>query len=451
MKRRASDPPEAETPATRDPRAPDAVRLAAMNILLRSETGRRSIEGPLRAAADSFADRDRRFLWTLVQETVRWRGRLDALIQPLLHRPMASLDPSVRVLLRLAACQVCVLDTIPPHAVVDEGVRLARRFAPPGAERLVNAVGRRLAADGRERWRFLGEQRKDPAAWPVTHSHPRWLVERWRRRWGDERTLAVLAWDNERAPVWLRARGGGPAPAGVPGWVPGTVRMPSTYHPMDDPDFLAGRCTAQDPGETLVGLLPPETADGMILDLCAAPGTKSSHLAERFGPERVVSMDWTRSRVQLLRETLARTGLPCAIVLATAHSAPIRIGTCAGVLCDAPCSALGVLRRRVDARWNVRETDLVRHGRQQVRLLEAAAELVRPGGWLLYSVCTTEPEETEAVREAFLSRRPQFRPLPPVVDVPAGIREAEGTIRILPGQVECDGVYASLFERVRSS
>ena len=147
--------PRVEVPSTVkresgwQPREIEPIRFTAFSILLRTVTGRRSIEGPLRGAASSLSDRDKRFLWALVRETLRWQGRLDAVSAPLLHRPIDRLGPPVRVLLRLAACQVCLLDQIPDHAIVDEGVRLARRFSPVGSAKLVNTVSRRLASDGR--------------------------------------------------------------------------------------------------------------------------------------------------------------------------------------------------------------------------------------------------------------------------------------------------------------
>jgi 16S rRNA (cytosine967-C5)-methyltransferase len=223
--------------------------------------------------------------------------------------------------------------------------------------------------------------------------------------------------------------------------------MPQGARPFEDPQFMEGDWTAQDPSETLVGLLPPDTLDGRILDVCAAPGTKSSHLAERFGRAVVTAMDSRRSRVYRMRETKERTKAPFAMVLGDVRSAPFRAGIAAGVLCDAPCSSLGVLRRRVDARWNMREADLARHGKTQYVLLESAARLVEPGGWLLYSVCSTEPEETDSVRAAFLSSNPRFHERAFHADVPDWARKGPGTLRILPGEGDCDGVYACLFGR----
>ncbi|MFB3908394.1 MAG: RsmB/NOP family class I SAM-dependent RNA methyltransferase [Candidatus Eisenbacteria bacterium] len=446
----------------RSPRDVDPVRMAAFGILMRLESRRGSIEGALRAAASSFEDRDRRFLWTLVQETIRWKARLDALLAPLLHRPLAKLDPPVRVLLRMAATQACLLDQIPAHAIVDEGVRLAAKMARPGAEKMVNAVSRRLIADGPVRWAHLAPG-EDPASWPVGTSHPSWLVARWRSRWGNADAFASLLWDNTRAPVWLRAAPGAPPPAGgQPGWVPGTYRMSEEYRPAEDPLFQEGAYTAQDPSEALVGLLPPAPSDAgagaddgaedgaddgaPILDLCAAPGTKTTHLSSRFGA-RVVAMDRTRNRAQRLRETLARTRLACPILIGDASRPPLRPSSAAGVLLDAPCSALGVLRRRVDARWNVREEDLRRLAKQQEGMLLAAANLVAPGGWLLYSVCSTEPEETEQVRASFLGGSGLFEPLPFALDLPDEVRPSTGVLRIRPGQAECDGVFACLFRK----
>jgi len=428
-------------------RMPDPVRQTALWILMRAETERRSMDGLLRTAAESFEERDRRFLWMLVQETVRWRTRLDAVLVPLVTRPLSKLDISVQVLLRMAACQFCLLDQIPAHAIVDEGVRLARRFSSRGAERLVNAVSHRLAEDGRARFAQL-DPTGDPHTWANGYSHPSWLIHRWRTRLGDELARTILEWDNQRPPIWLRARVDGPIPPGEPGWVPNTYRMPIGYRPTEDPLFEQGAWTAQDPGETLVGLLPPvTTGDAPILDLCSAPGTKTSHLCDRH-EARVVAGDRTRARIQRVRATMRRTGGHAELVVADAIEVAFRPGSAAGVLVDAPCSNLGVLRRRVDARWNVRPTDLARHRRQQTRILNGAAALPRVGGWLLYSVCSIEPEETDGVRLSFLKAHPHFRPHPFAFDLSPEFTPEEGVFRILPGQGECDGVYAALFKRI---
>ncbi len=426
--------------------APDPVRMASFGVLLRASTRHTSIDGALRAAAESFGDRDRRFLWNLTQETIRWQSRLDAVVAPLLHRPIEHLDPPLRVLLRLLACQACVLQQVPDHAIVNEGVRLAHRFVTPGAAKLVNAVGRRLVADGKARWEHIGSL-DSPNDWPMIYSHPAWLVERWRRQWGDALTLMMLRWNNERPPIWLRARPGGRPPEGEAGWVPDTYRMPDGYRPSNDPAFAEGDWTVQDPSEALVVLLSPEDTKGTVLDLCAAPGTKTTHLTVRHPGARIVALDRTPARVSRLRETLRRTKEDAAILLGDATVPPLRTGTFSGVLVDAPCSALGVLRRRVDARWNVTPRDLRKRASTQTRILTAAASLVRPGGWLLYSVCSIEFEETDAMRQWFLDRFPRFRPIESPGVLPEALRVDRGTVRILPGQHECDGVYACLFER----
>ncbi|MBD3162324.1 MAG: methyltransferase domain-containing protein, partial [Candidatus Latescibacteria bacterium] len=260
----------------------------------------------------------------------------------------------------------------------------------------------------------------------------------------------VLRWNNERAPIWIRVDRDPPDPPAEAGWVPGTARMPEGFRPAEEERFRDGSWTAQDPSEALVGLLAPETEEGLILDLCAAPGTKTSHLAARYGAARVLAMDRSRSRLHLLRETLERVDRPVDLLLGDAQAVPFRPGEAAGVLVDAPCSALGVLRRRVDARWNVREGDLRRHRARQGRILDEASALPRPGGWLLYSVCSTEPEETTHVRRRFLARHSDYRPgrLPAFVAKeldPAAARE--GIVRILPGERGCDGVFAFLVER----
>ncbi len=235
----------------RDLRSVDPVRLAAFGILLQMELARRSIDRPLRVAASSFAERDRRFLWSLVQETVRWRARLDAVISPLLHRPIERLDPSVRIILRLAAVQFCVLDSIPPHAVVNESVRMAQRMAPQGADRLVNAVCHRLTEDGRARWAQIDEAGRSIAVtgFPTAIPDGSWSdgsrdgesSRPWRSSVGTTRAQTSGSARVRMGPSRRARRAGFRTRTG---WNRSTVlsRIPA---------FLLGHFTVQDPSETL--------------------------------------------------------------------------------------------------------------------------------------------------------------------------------------------------------
>jgi 16S rRNA (cytosine967-C5)-methyltransferase len=182
---------------------------------------------------------------------------------------------------------------------------------------------------------------------------------------------------------------------------------------------------------------------GTILDLCAAPGTKTGHLLERAEPgARVIALDLSPGRLRRLVRGLRRlsTAVTARVVAADATRLPLR-GPWHGVLLDAPCSNLGVLRRRVDLKWRAREEEIERLAALQTRLLETAAAAA-PDAWLVYSVCTTEPEETSRQRDRFFEAHPDWRPGELPEFVPAAIRLRAGEMMLIPGESETDGGYA---------
>ncbi len=404
--------------------------------------------------------RARSFFRSLVAGTLRHRGRLDHLLGGwLTGRGLEELPPAIRGALRLGAAQLLVLDGVPPHAAVHETVALAGRHGHRGTTGLVNAVLRRAAREGRAAWAEIDRQAAPTVeSLALRYSHPEWLVRRWLARWGAERAEAVLRWDNQQPDYWVRLRpergsGPGDAPSGsaaappgsVPGWVPGTVRLPAGARPAELPGFAEGRWTVQDGSGILVGLLCAPVR-GLVIDLCAAPGTKTGHLAERAEPgARVLAVDLSPGRLRRLRRGLARLGGPEAgrvhVVAADSGRLPVR-RPWSGALLDAPCSNLGVLRRRLDARWRAREEEIPRLAAVQARLLDAAAEGGAPGSWLVYSVCTTEPEEGELQRDRFFGNHPDWEPAEIPEAVPPGARLRTGEMLLAPGAWETDGGYA---------
>ena len=318
----------------------------------------------------------------------------------------------------------------------------------------------------------------------LRHSHPDWLVARWVERWGEARTEAILRWDNTAPDYWLRLSPGAGPPAGsIPGWIPGTARLPAGSRPGSSEGFRAGEFTIQDGSAILVGWLPPRVS-GLVFDLCAAPGTKLSHLMERAERDAtLVALDKSPPRLRRLLQgagrlntdhhtrpraggsddaapegtTLMDTGHPSStpedraaprVYVAAGDAAliPAR-GPWRGALIDAPCSNLGVLRRRVDARWRVEPGEIPQLASLQATLLESAARNLEPGGWLVYSVCTVEPEETIERRREFMKRHPDWEPIPLPEFVPPNVRMEPGELLLLPGQHETDGTYAFAVRR----
>jgi 16S rRNA (cytosine967-C5)-methyltransferase len=393
--------------------ATDARRVA-LKILLDVD-GRGPTLGDRLAAPDveALAPRDRAFLHELVLGTLRRRGALDAAIAPLLSTPLADLDAPVRAVLRLAAHQIVHL-RVPDRAAVSEAVDLAKEAAPRGAG-FVNAVLRRLAREGAPPEL---DPAREPLAWLTrTGSLPDWLASRWLDRWGTDaaiaRARALLAEPttavrlNPRHPD-AAARAAEAGLALDPLVVPGAFRVTAGRTAE-----LAGTglLHAQDEGSQLVAHLA--AAPGRTLDACAAPGGKSTLVGDLVGAAGVVvAGEIAPARLRTLAALVARWGAPNVHVVAADALRPPFHGGFDTVLLDAPCSGLGTLARHPDIRWRAQPGDLVRHARRQAALLDALAQVVRPGGRLVYATCSSEPEENQDVVAGFLARRRDFRLLP---------------------------------------
>ena len=444
--------------------AVDPVREAALRILVESERDGQPSKGPLeRAEAQLAREDDRALLHSLVLETFRHRARLDALLDEwLAPRRVDDLPPWIRGTLRLGLCQLVAHSRIAPHAAVDTSVSLARRHGHRGTVGLVNAVLRRATREGRARWDALDAGGDAIDLLARRYSVPEWIARRWVDRWGSDRAERALAHSAGRPDYWLRLSPRAAASAeeagsldfasiGARDWIPGALRAPAGSRPADRPEFQQGLYSIQDGSAILVGLLAPRVR-GRVLDLCAAPGTKTGHLWERAEPDaRIVALDRSAERIKLVGEGLRRLGATGVdLIAADGRMLPLR-GRFDGILIDAPCSNLGVLRRRVDARWRTEESSIAPLAKAQAELLSAAASRLHPGGWLVYSVCTTEPEETTEQRDRFLAANEEFRPLPLPSFLPAGARGREGELILVPGEQGTDGGYAFVVERADAS
>lgn len=365
--------------------------------------------------------RDRALLVELVTGTLRMRGAIDYQLAERVTRPLDRLDRAVLRILRVSAFQLLYLSRLPAPAIINDAVELTRRSGKSSAAGLTNAVLRALSRD------------RDRLAWPprdalidhlsIVHSHPRWLVERWLKRYGPEDTEAWLAFNNQPAPVCLAvnrtmtsrdALRRELADAGVV--TRPTVRAAHGLEvvegrPLGTAAFAGGRFVVQDEASQLVGELADAAGGETVLDLCASPGGKTLALAATVGPlGTVVAMDVRASRVRLLRRTIERCGITNAMVVhgPADGSLPFRSEAFALVLIDAPCSGLGTVRRDPDIKWRRSAVDLAAFAPAQRSLLERAADLVRRGGTVIYSTCSSEPEENEDVVETFLAAHPDF-------------------------------------------
>lgn len=405
---------------------------------------------------------DRALATELVYGVLRWRGMLDWRLAPILDRPLAALDPAVRWLLRLGAYQLTCLDRIPDFAAVDETVSLAREVGAGRASGYVNAVLRRVAGDP-------PPSAPDPAADPLAYwngpgSHPVWLVERWMRRLGREEAAALMAAHN-RVPALvvvanrLRAEPDevermlrGAAPEVVPGrYVPGAFACRGAGSPRDLPGFAQGLLVPMDEAGALPVLALDVAPGQQILDACAGRGGKTALIAAAAGPSgEVLALDRSPRAIRHLAETTARLGL--ATVHATLYDARQAGGAWtarfARVLLDAPCTGLGTLRRRPEIKWRRGPEDLPRAAQLQTALLAGVAEAVSPGGLLVYSTCSLEPEETDEVIDAFLARHAAFALEAPGPDLAAFADPMRpGILRAWPHRHDTDGFFVARLRR----
>jgi 16S rRNA (cytosine967-C5)-methyltransferase len=379
----------------------------------------RALDGKL-AKSPSLQDRDRRLATELVYGTLRRRGSLDRCLRPCLRRPLERLDPEIRRILRLGAYQILLLDRVPDHAAVNESVELANRFGRPGSGSLVNGALRALC-------RTKAEEQGRPSTGirGGEADFPSWLTRIWQRDLGPERTDEILGallatpetvlrtntLKTDRSGLIHRLRGEGYEAEPVEG-LPQAVVLPEGGDIRKADCYRQGWCVQQDGASQLIAeILDPRPGES-VLDLCAAPGIKTTHIAEKMADKGlVVALDSNPGRLRELVEGCGRMGVTVASPLCGDASGPGNplAGTAVfdRVLVDAPCSGLGILRRNPEKKWRA-APDFATLSSLQARLVRTAAVLVRPGGILVYSTCTVHREENEAIVEGFLAESGDF-------------------------------------------
>jgi 16S rRNA (cytosine967-C5)-methyltransferase len=400
--------------------------------------------------ADTLDARDRRWAQELIYGMLRRRAWLDAVLDGRVRGGLARLDADVVDLLRLGAYQLLRMRSVPAYAAIAQTVEMAKQRHGLGASKLVNAVLRRV---DRERESLELAIPNDPVdALSIAHSHPRWLVARWVSRWGAADTERLLEANNAEAPLVIRPFGivreqleasleaAGIHVEEVP-LVPDSIRISSPVSLTELGAFRQGLFFVQDPGSTLVTEYAAIPAGSVVADLCAAPGGKSLELSRTASI--VFSADRSIQRMLRVRANAQRLETR-ALHLLIADARLPAIEPVDAVLVDAPCTGTGTFRRHPDARWRLKVSDLAVMGALQGSLLRAAADVVRPGGLLIYSTCSLEPEENDVQVERFLADSAGAWTLEPPPDgsVPAAVLDA-GRLRVLPQRHGTDGAFAA--------
>jgi 16S rRNA (cytosine967-C5)-methyltransferase len=439
----------------------DNVRAAAAWVLERTLQSLAPADSFLDSALPRFDDRDQGLLRELVMGSLRWLRRLDHVIAAASSRSFDQIEEVLRSPLRIATYQLLFLDRVPAHAAVHEAVEQAHQLTHRGGASFVNGVLRRIARAPRlEDWPVA---EADPVRrLGVEKSHPDFLVSRWLDCFGTARTLDLLDANNRAKPLHLlafRDRGGRELLAeslideGVevePASLSPLGLIVRRGNPFATAAFRRGDFYVQDEASQAAALIPPPRRGETVLDAAAAPGGKSFALLA-FEPEvRITMADLALSRAGVVTANQRRLGRALPLAVADAGAPPFARPFDRAVL-DLPCTGTGTLRRHPEIKWRISESEIGRLSRQALRLLEATAPLVAPGGHLIAITCSLEREENEDVMTRFLATHPELspRPLEGMLETPvsAGVT-APGTWRILTGG-DHDGFTVQVLAKAR--
>lgn len=433
-------------------------RSVAFTVLRRTFEGDAYTDRALaaEAARENLNRRDRGLAMQLAYGTVQRRDLLDQLIVELSDRPVERLEPPVLAALRLGLFQIAFLDGVAEHAAVHESVELAKAGRGRG-HGLVNAVLRRATRDLPARLAQLSHA-EDPDGAALWHSHPAWVARLWFDLLGADEARALMAANNAPAESAVRANtlvtdvaalaAALPVPTRPAEGLPEGLVLEGAFDAHGSEPFATGALTPQSRASMLVARVVGPHPGERVLDLCAAPGAKTTHLAALMeGRGTLVAVERDRARARRLRENAQRMRAGNVEV----RAADARDDHGSGfdrVLVDPPCTGLGTLRSRPDQRWRVEPSDPARLARLQGKVLAAAARAVRPGGTLVYSTCTISPAENEAVVEAFLRAHADFAPADLHAEFPLWKHPSVPRhLQLLPHRDGTDGFFIARLSR----
>ena len=444
-----------------------SVRQLASEILFKVDTRRAYADILLDQAlrTTGLGERDRALLTEITYGTLRWRGAIDGRLSLSLSRPLAEVDAPIRNLLRHTCYQLVYLDRIPPYAAINEAVELAKAFGGRKAAGFVNGVLRNFLRTPHNQRQVQTDTTVPSLA--VQYSHPEWLVQRWLDDFGADTAQALMSSNNERAPLILRANAlrisreelidrlraaridatAAPfAPQGI--WLPAGGVIESL------PGFAEGLFQIQGEASQLVsGLLSPQPGE-RILDACAAPGGKSTHIAELMHDDgEILAIDISPRGVEKIRQNANRLGLKSVRAVhadAGEPSAELSDAPYDRILVDAPCSGLGTLRAHPEIKWNRGAHDIARLSRVQLKILNQISEHLKINGTLVYSTCTLTLEENERNVASFLAAHAEFELQEAARYLPHEAKHmARGKyFQALPHRDNTDGFYAARMRKV---
>jgi 16S rRNA (cytosine967-C5)-methyltransferase len=409
---------------------------------------------------------DRALLTELVYGTLRWRGKIDAELARHLQRPLAKTDAALRNLLRIAGYQLLFLEKIPDYAAVNESVELAKSRRGTKAAGFVNGVLRSLLRD-KTRGRAPNPATRSVDEIAVEYSHPAWLVRRWVKEFGLDAARDLMRANNQRAPLSLRvnllrnsreellqrfADAGIQAAAGE--YSPQAVLVQPAGAVENLPGFSTGLFQVQGEASQLIGFLLAPVPGERILDACAAPGGKTTHLAELMKDSgEVIAVDKSAPGIEKIRRNLGRLEIRSARVMqadAGENIPGLEPESCDRILLDAPCSGLGTLRAHPEIKWQRTESDIHRLSGLQAKLLRRAAVNLKPAGVMVYATCTLSRAENERNIELFLAEHREFELEEAARYLPLQARHMvrSSFYQALPQRDGTDGFFAARLRKV---
>jgi len=446
-----------------DDRIYSGARGIAVKILTRIERSDAYLDKLLdyELSGSDLSDADKRLLNELTTGVLRWRGRLDWVLTGFYHGEFSKCLAIVKNAMRVALYQILFLERIPHSAAVNESVEIVKRLKGDRSASVANGVLRSIIRrlnsitypdPGKDRSYYLA----------AVLSHPQWMIRRWLAQIGPEETELLMEANNRRPRLHLRVN---PLKT-TPDELLATLRnegieverstlLPEFLHAdhfsaiARNEAFRRGEFSIQDEGAAMAARLTGVRPGMTVIDLCAAPGGKTTAMAEAMrGEGRIIAVDKYEAKLRLITEAARRIGVDGIVEVTVGDARTIRLDPADVVLLDAPCSGLGVLCKKPDIKWKRAPEDIPALVELQNALMENAARLVKPGGHLIYSTCTIERAENQQVVEEFLERHPEFVLERADTILPAAVVEDEGYMQTFPHRHGVDGMFGARLRRV---
>jgi len=449
----------------------DIARKNALTILNNIDETRRPLDAVMNDILPKSVridKRDRALTQTIVFGVLRWRGRIDWIIDHFSNIKMHRIDPRIMNILRMGLFQILFLDRVPVSAAVNTSVELSKTVAEPYVVKFVNAILRK-AGSNHQKVAFPGFDQDPVMSIAAAMSFPKWLVQRWLERFGPDACRKLCTFINTIPPITIRTNrlktnresllkslendteSVTPTPASPDG-----ISFFNPKLPIEKiTSYQKGWFQVQDEAAQLVSLLLDPKPGEKIMDACAGLGGKTGHIAQLMeNSGKIIAVDKSRQKLAQLRSAMMHLGISNVTTRSMDLGLPIPdppAATFDRILLDAPCSGLGVLRRNPDAKWVSEKSNLAHFKENQTALLNHLAPLLKVNGILLYTVCSMEPDENETVVETFLKTHPDYALLEERVDIQDSVKpfiDPNGFFRTLPHLHNMDGFFAARLKRI---